>query len=50
VNSHSEYTVSLALVTEFDAASPTAGELRMLEACIPELIAALVDAATDDED
>ena len=50
MNSHSEYNVSLALVPEFDAAKPTSTELGMLEAFIPELMTALLDAAPEDED
>jgi hypothetical protein len=50
VNSHSDYRISLAFVSEFDSAKPTATELGVLEAFIPELMAALLDAAPADED
>jgi len=50
VNSHSEYSVLLALVSEFDNAKPSVTELGMLEAFIPELMTALLDAAPGDED
>ncbi len=50
MNSHSEYCVALAFLTGFDDTKPTAGELGLLEACIPELMAALLDAAPDDEE
>jgi hypothetical protein len=44
VNSNSEYRVALAFLAEFDDTKPTAGEVGLLEACIPELMAALLDA------
>lgn len=49
MNSHSEYRVSLAFAAEFDGAKPTAGELGVLEAFLPELMTALLDAAPGDE-
>lgn len=50
MNSHSEYCVALAFLTEFDDTKPTAGELGLLQACLPELVAALLDAVPDDEE
>jgi hypothetical protein len=50
VSSHSEYRVALAFLVEFDDTKPTAAELGLLEACIPELMAALLDATPDEEE
>ena len=50
MNNPSEYRVSLTLVPEFETTKPTAAELGVLEACIPELMTALLDAAPGDED
>ncbi len=50
MNSHSDYRVSFAFRTEFDDTKPTAAELGLLEACIAELMAALLDAVPDDEE
>jgi hypothetical protein len=49
VNSHSEYRVSLLLVPDFDTAKPSPAELGVLEALLPELMTALLDAAPNDE-
>ena len=50
MNIHSDYSVSLGLVPEFDPTRPTAAELGVLEAFIPELMTALLDAAPEQED
>lgn len=50
MNTHSDYSVLLTLVPEFDAGIPSAAELGLVEACIPELIAVLLDAAPVDEE
>ena len=50
MNNHSDYSVLLALVPEFDAARPTGTELHVLEAFIPELMTALLDATPVDEE
>ena len=50
MKNHSEYRAVLAFVNEFDDTKPTAGELGLLEACFPELVVALMDAAPDDEE
>ena len=50
MKSHSEYCVSFTLLPEFDVAKPSFGELGLLEACLPELMTALLDAAPEQED
>jgi hypothetical protein len=50
VNTPSEYNVSLRFAPEFSATQPAVAELDIVEAFIPELMAALLDAAPVDED
>ena len=50
MNNHSDYNVALAFVPEFDTTMPTATELGVLEAFIPELITALLDATPGEEE
>lgn len=50
MNNHSEYRVFLAVVPEFDPSRPMFAELAVLEAFIPELITALLDAVPGNED
>lgn len=47
MNSDSDYQVELRFVPEFDGCKITAGELALLEACIPELAAAMLDEITE---
>lgn len=50
MNNLSDYDVALLFAPEFTLAQPTDGELGIVEAFIPELMAALLDAAPADED
>ena len=49
-NSDSDYRIALQFVPEFDSARPTAAELALLEACIAELAAAVLDEISEGEE
>lgn len=50
MNDESEYRLALTFAREFDATKPAGTELGLLEAFLPELMTALLDATPDAED
>jgi len=50
VNSDSVDRVVLRFVPEFDRCKPTVGELALLEACLSELAAAVLDEISEGEE
>lgn len=50
MNDETEYRVAFTFVRDFDAVKLTSAELGLLQACLPELAAAWLDATTSDDD
>ena len=50
MNDDSEYRIALTFAPGFESTKPLAAELGLLEAMLPELMTALLDAAPDVED
>jgi hypothetical protein len=50
VNNDCEDGVELTLVADFNSDKPSVAEFALLEACMSELISALLDAAPDTEE
>lgn len=50
MNDETEYRVAFTFLRDFDAMKVTSAELGLLEACLPELVAGLLDATTSDDE